>query len=176
MAMTNDVLIAAVIGAHGLKGDVKVKTFTATPEALARYRRLHAKDGRVFTNAQFRPGNADEAVVTFSEVVDRNTAEGLKGLELFVARDTLPAPDENEFYHADLIGLSAMDEADRVIGTVKAIHNYGAGDVIEIARGEGDTVLLPFARDFVPMVDVANGRVVIAVPEDVETGEKGNVE
>jgi 16S rRNA processing protein RimM len=171
-----DVLIAAVIGAHGLKGEVKLKTFTETPEALARYRRLHAEDGRVFTIAQFRPGNADEAVATFSEVVNRNTAEGLKGLELFVTRDTLPAPDENEFYHADLIGLTAMDEADRTIGTVKAIHNYGAGDVIEIARGEGDTVMLPFAREFVPVVDVANGRVVIAVPEDVETGERGNVE
>ncbi len=174
--MNNDVLIAAVIGAHGLKGEVKVKTFTETPGALARYRRLHAKDGRVFTIAQFRPGNADEATAAFAEVLDRVAAEKLKGLELFIARDTLPAPDENEFYHADLIGLSAMDEADRVIGTVKAIHNYGAGDVIEIARGEGDTVMLPFARDFVPVVDVANGRVVIAVPEDIETGKRGNVE
>src|SRR5580765_6806560 len=107
--------MAAVIGAHGLKGEVKVKTFTKTPGALARYKRLHAKDGRVFTIAQLRPGKADEAVATFAEVVDRNTAESLKGLELFVARDVLPAPDENEFYHADLIGLTAMDEADRVI-------------------------------------------------------------
>lgn len=174
--MARDVLLAAVIGAHGLKGEVKVKTFTETPDGLARYRRLHAKDGRVFTLATIRPGKADEAAVSFAEVVDRNTAEQLKGLELFVARDTMPVTAENEFYHADLVGLSAMDEADRIIGTVKAIHNYGAGDVIEIARGEGDTVMLPFARDFVPVVDVANGRVVIAVPEEVETGERGNVE
>ena len=174
--MTRDVLLAAVIGAHGLKGEVKVKTFTATPDGLARYRRLHAKDGQVFTLATVRPGKADEAAVSFAEVVDRNTAEGLKGLELFVARDAMPVTAENEFYHADPIGLSAMDEADRIIGTVKAIHNYGAGDVIEIARGEGDTVMLPFAKDFVPLVDVANGRVVIAVPEEVETGERGNVE
>ena len=168
--------MAAVIGAHGLKGEVKVKTFTETPGALARYKRLHAKDGRVFTIAQLRPGKADEAVATFAEVVDRNTAESLKGLELFVARDALPAPDENEFYHADLIGLTAMDEADRVIGTVKAIHNYGAGDVIEIARGDGDTVMLPFAKDFVPEIDLKAGRVVIAEPAEVETGERGNVE
>lgn len=174
--MSRDVLIAAVIGAHGLKGEVKVKTFTATPDALARYRTLHAKDGRVFTIAQLRPGKADEAVATLAEVVDRNTAESLRGLELFVKRDALPAPDENEFYHADLIGLTAMDEADRVIGTIRAIHNYGAGDVIEIARGDGDTVMLPFVKDFVPLVDLKAGRVVIAEPAEVETGERGNVE
>jgi 16S rRNA processing protein RimM len=174
--VSRDVLLAAVIGAHGLKGEVKVKTFTETPDALARYRRLHAKDGRVFTVAQLRPGKAGEAVATFAEVIDRNTAESLKGLELFVARDVLPEPAENEFYHADLIGLTAMDEADRVIGTVKAIHNFGAGDVIEIARSDGDSVMLPFAKDFVPVVDFSNGRVVIAEPAEVETGEKGNVE
>jgi len=173
--------MAAVIGAHGLKGEVKVKTFTEAPGGLARYKRLHAKDGRVFTIAQFRPGKADEAVVMFAEVVDRNMAESLKGLELFVARGALPAAEEGEFYHADLIGLTAMDVADRVIGTVKAIHNYGAGDVIEIARTSdegrgGDTVMLPFARDFVPEIDLKAGRVVIAEPAEVETGERGNVE
>ena len=168
--------MAAVIGAHGLKGEVKVKTFTATPDALARYKRLHAKDGRVFTVAQLRPGKVDEAVATLAEVADRNTAESLKGLELFVARDALPSIAQNEFYHADLIGLTAMDEADRVIGTVKAIHNYGAGDVIEIARSADDTVMLPFAKDFVPVVDLKAGRIVIAEPAEVETGERGNIE
>jgi 16S rRNA processing protein RimM len=171
--MTKDVLLAAVIGAHGLKGDVKLRLFTDEP---ARYRMLHAKDGRVFTVAKIRLGKAGEATATFAEVVDRVTAEGLKGLELFVARDTLPVPDENEFYHADLIGLTAMDEADRVIGTVSAIHNYGAGDVIEIVRADGDTVLLPFARDFVPEIDLEVGRIVVAEPAEVETGERGNVE
>jgi len=174
--MSRDVLLAVVLGAHGLKGEVRVKTFTETPEALARYAALHAKDGRVFTVAQLRPGKAAEAVVTFTEVVDRNTAEALKGLELFVAREHLPMPQENEFYHADLVGLSAEDEAGRVIGTVKAIHNYGAGDVIEIARGADDTVMLPFARDFVPTINLKDGRVVIAVPQDIEADERGNVE
>jgi 16S rRNA processing protein RimM len=165
-----DVLLAAVIGAHGLRGEVRLKTFT---EALARYPRLHARDGRLFTLAGVKAAKAGEAVASFREVVDRTTAEGLKGLELFVARDTLPAPQDGEFYHADLIGLTAMDAADRVIGTIQAIHNYGAGDVIEIARPSsegrgGDTVMLPFAKDFVPVVDLAAGRIVVAVPEDVE--------
>jgi 16S rRNA processing protein RimM len=162
--------MAAVIGAHGLKGEVKLKTFTETPETLARYR-LHAKDGRVFTVTQMRG-----EVAVFAEIADRRAAEMLKGLELYVARDALPETTGNEFYHADLVGLTAMDGEDRVIGTVKAIHNYGAGDVIEIARPDGDTVLLPFARDFVPVVDLANARIVIAIPDEIELGEKGTVE
>jgi 16S rRNA processing protein RimM len=174
--MTKDVLLAVILGAHGLKGEVRVKTFTEAPQALARYRQLHARDGRVFTVAELRPAKADEAVVSLAEVSGRTAAEDLKGLELFVARDVLPAPDVNEYYHADLVGLTAMDEEDRTIGTVKAIHNYGAGDVIEILRDDGDSVMLPFARDFVPLIDVANARIVVAVPEDAEAGEKGNVE
>jgi 16S rRNA processing protein RimM len=174
--MTKDVLLAVILGAHGLKGEVKVKTFTEAPQALARYKQLHAKDGRVFTVAGLKPAKADEAAVAFAEVSGRTAAEGLKGLELFVAREALPAPDTNEYYHADLVGLTAMDEEDRTIGTVRAIHNYGAGDVIEIVRDDGDSVMLPFARDFVPLVDVANARIVVAVPEDADAGEKGNVE
>jgi 16S rRNA processing protein RimM len=174
--VTRDVLIAAVIGAHGLKGEVKLKSFAETPQTLARYRRLHAKDGRVFSVTQLRG-----EVAAFAEVPDRGAAEALKGLELFVAREALPGTDDNEFYHADLVGLTAMDEEDRAIGTVKAIHNYGAGDVIEIERPStegrgGDTVLLPFARDFVPIVDLANARIVIAIPDEIELGEKGTVE
>jgi 16S rRNA processing protein RimM len=130
----------------------------------------------VFTVVSAKATKSDEAVVTFAEVVDRNTAESLRGLELFVPREALPEPAENEFYHTDLIGLTAMDEADRVIGTVKAIHNFGAGDVIEIARSDGDSVMLPFAKSFVPIIDFAGGRVVIAEPEEVESGERGNVE
>ena len=93
--MAKDVLLAAVIGAHGLKGEVKVKTFTETPDSLARYRRLHAKDGRGFTVSHAKATKSDEAVVTFAEVVDRNTAESLRGTELFVRREVLPEPAEN---------------------------------------------------------------------------------
>ncbi len=171
-----DVLLAVVLGAHGLEGEVRVKTFTETPEALARYGALHAKDGKAFHVASVRPTKNGEAVVKFEGVSGRLAAEQLKGLELFVDRGSLPAPDEDEFYHADLIGLIAEDEAGRVIGTVRAIHNFGAGDVIEIARSDDDTVLLPFTHETVPRVDVKGARLVVAVPEEVETGEKGNVE
>ncbi|MBV8978821.1 MAG: 16S rRNA processing protein RimM [Alphaproteobacteria bacterium] len=168
--------MAALIGAHGLKGEVRAKVFTEDLSALAAYKRLHARDGRVFTISKIKEAKPGEAHVTFAEVLDRATAESLKGLELFVARTALPEPAREEYYRADLIGLTAMDEEGRVIGKVLAIHNYGAGDVIEIARGPDDTVMLPFARDFVPVVDVAAGRVVIAVPEEVEAGEEGSVE
>ncbi len=174
---SRDVLLAAVIGAQGLKGEVKVKAFTSEPVAVANYGGLHTKDGRRFTVTAARATKPDEAILAFAEIADRTAAESLKGTELYVTRDALPPTDEDEFYHADLIGLRAEDETGRVLGTVHAILNYGAGDVIEIARPDGDTVLLPFTRETVPQIEIAQGRIQVAVPEEVEAGdEHGNVE
>ena len=89
----------------------------------------------------------------------------MKGTQLFVAREKLPAPDEEEFYHADLIGLEAQDSEGRVIGKVGSVHNFGAGDVIEISRPDGDHLLLAFTRETVPVIDIPGGRIVVAVPE-----------
>ena len=173
---SRDVLLAVVIGAQGLKGEVKAKAFTSSPDALARYGVLHTKDGRRLTVTAARGTSGDEAVLTIAEVGDRAAAEALRGVELFVARGALPAPEKEEYYHADLIGLRAEDVEGRALGTVHAIHNYGAGDVIEIARPDGDTILLPFTRETVPQVEIDEERVVVAVPEEIETGERGNVE
>ena len=96
-----------------------------------------------------------------------------RALNFFIARHALPPPEEEEFYHADLIGLEAQDSEGRVIGTVAAIHNYGAGDVIEITRPDGDTVLLAFTRETVPVIAIAAGHIVVAVPE---VDEDTNVE
>jgi 16S rRNA processing protein RimM len=112
--------------------------------------------------------------VRFEGVSTREQAEALKGVELHVARDVLPATDDEEFYHADLVGLRAEDEAGRAVGLVRAVHNFGAGDVIEITRDDGGNVLLPFTRETVPLVDVQASRIVVATPEDLE--EQGNVE
>ena len=166
--MPRDVLMAAVIGAQGLKGEVKAKVFTDSPDALARYRVLHDASGRPFQITAFRPTKPGEAVIAFKEVVDRNGAEALKGTELFVKRDALPATDEDEFYHADLIGLEAFDSEGRLLGKVAALHNFGAGDVIEILRADGDSVMLAFTRETVPAIDVEAGRIQVAVPEDDE--------
>lgn len=154
------------MGAQGLKGEVKAKVFTASPDALPRYGKLHSADGRTFTITAFRPSKQGEAVIAFAEVKDRNTAEALKGTELFVSRDALPEPDEDEFYHADLVGLEARDSEGRVLGKVVAVHNFGASDVIELTRDDGDSVHLAFTRETVPVIKIAEGYIVVAVPED----------
>jgi 16S rRNA processing protein RimM len=166
--MAQDVLLAAIIGAQGLNGAVKARIFTAHPEALPRYGVLHDARGKTYRITAFRPGKPGEAVIAFEGVRDRNAAEALKGTELFVARAALPATGSDEFYHADLIGLDAFDSEGRLAGKVAAIHNYGAGDVIEIIRSDGDSVMLAFTKETVPVIDVAGGRVEIAVPEDDE--------
>lgn len=174
--MHKDVLLGVVIGAQGLKGEVKVKTFTESPETLAAYGPLHDAGGRAFRVASCRAGK-DVSIVAFEGIADRTAAEGLKGTELFVAREALPQTAAQEFYHADLVGLRAEDGEGRVLGKVSAIHNFGAGDVIEIAREDGSgTVLLPFTREFAPLVDPGQGRIVIAVPEEVEAQTHGTVE
>ena len=164
--MSRDVLFAAILGAHGLKGEVRLKTFTATPETLGAYGPLHAKDGRAFTLASVRAGKDGEAVAAFEEIADRDAAENLKGVELFVKRAALPEARTGEFYHDDLVGLAAEDTEGRRIGRVAAIHNFGASDVLVIARDGGDEVLIAFTRENVPEIDMKSGRLVVAVPEE----------
>jgi 16S rRNA processing protein RimM len=166
-----EVLLAAVMGAQGLKGEVKAKIFTATPDALPRYGKLHGRDGRIFTITAFRPTRPGEAVIAFAEVGDRNAAESLKGTELFVTREALPAPEDDEFYHADLVGLEARDSEGRMLGKVVAVHNFGASDVIELARADGDSVHLAFTKETVPHIHIAEGYLIVAVPEDDEAGD-----
>jgi 16S rRNA processing protein RimM len=169
--MSKDVLLAAVIGAQGLKGEVKAKIFTEAPDALTRYGALHDAKGRTFEITAFRPAKAGEAVMSFRDVKTREGAEALKGTQLFIGRDALPPAKEEEFYRADLIGLEAQDSEGRVLGKVAAIHNFGAGDVIEIARLDGDNVLLAFTRETVPSIEIAQGRILVAVPEDNEDND-----
>jgi len=173
--MARDVLLGVVIGALGLKGEVKVKAFTERQDKLGAYGPLHTKDGKTFRVKSVREGKS-EAVVALDGVNDRNAAEALKGAELFVSRAALPKADANEFYYADLVGLRAEDTEGRAMGTVRAIHNFGAGDVIELVRDDGDEVLLPFTREVAQEIDLEGGRIVIAAPEEIEAGEKGSVE
>jgi len=174
--MPGYVLLGVVIGAQGLKGEVKVKTFTERPEKLGAYGPLHTRDGRRFTVTSVRDGKGS-SIVALEGVTSRNAAESLKGVELYVARSALPPVAAHEFYHADLLGLHAEDTEGRGIGKVIAIHNFGAGDVIEIERDDGQgTVLMPFTAEIVPTIDIAEHRIVIAAPEEVEAETRGNVE
>ena len=174
--MARDILLGVVIGAQGLGGEVRVKTFTESPERLAAYGPLHAKDGRVFEVANARAIKPDLAAVRLKGVNDRTTAEAFKGLELFVARSVLPSTEEEEFYHADLVGLRAEDPEGRLLGEVRAIHNFGAGDVIEIVRSDGGNIFLPFTHETVPTIDVAGARIVVAEPPDEEALAQRGVE
>src|ERR1700704_6047792 len=113
----------------------------------------------------------DHLVATLKGIATREDAERLNGIELYIARDKLPVTDADEYYHADLIGLAAVDTANEPLGRVIAIHNFGAGDIIEIAPPSGATMLLPFTNAVVPTVDVAAGRVVIELPDEIEGDE-----
>jgi 16S rRNA processing protein RimM len=166
-----DVLLAAIIGAQGLKGEVKAKLFTAAPDALPRYGVLHTRDGRKLKITAFRPSKEGEAVIAFEDVRDRNQAEALKGTELFVDRAALPEADEDEFYHADLIGLEVRDSEGRILGKVSALHNFGASDVLEFVRPDGDTVHIAFTKETVPVLNIADGFIIVAVPEDDEDND-----
>jgi 16S rRNA processing protein RimM len=174
--MPRDIVLGAVLGAHGLKGEVRVKFFTRAAEMLGAYGPLQAADGRMLSVADVRATLSGEAIVRFDAIDSREAAEALKGTGLSVTRDALPDAEADEFYHADLVGLSAEDPLGRHLGMVRSIHNFGAGDVIEIARADGDTVFLPFTREVAQEIDLANKRMVVAAPEEVEAGPHGTVE
>ena len=169
--MPAQVCVARIGAAHGVRGAVKLWTFTEDPFAVTRFGPLTTKDGaRAFEVAHAREGNG-HLVATLKGVTSRNEAERLNGIELYVAREKLPATDDDEYYHTDLIGLAAVTTADEPLGKVIAIHNFGAGDIIEIAPPKGATMLLPFTNAVVTTVDIAGGRVVIELPAEIEGDE-----
>ena len=157
----NPIQMAVIGAAHGIKGELRVKTFTGDPLALGAYGPLYAKDGRAFEIAAIRPAN-EVVVVRFKGVNDRNAAEALTGTELFVDRSALPDDGaEDEFYHADLVGLAVRDETGTAIGKVAAVQNFGGGDLLELTLGGRKGVLIPFTQAAVPEVSIAGGFVRI---------------
>jgi 16S rRNA processing protein RimM len=167
MGRPRDLVVAEIGAAHGLKGEVRLKSFTGVPADVARYGPLAADDGRTFEIVSARPAagtSPDMLVVRLKGVADRNAAEALTGTRLSVPFDRLPAAGDDEYYHADLIGLDAVTPDGEKLGTIVAVPNYGAGDLIEIAPPRGEAILVPFNRTHVPEVDVAGGRVVVVPP------------
>ena len=152
----------AVIGApHGVKGEVRVKTFTGDPLALGDYGPLRSADGRTFTVAAIRPAK-NVVVVRFREIASREAAEAVTGTELFIDRSALPDDlDEDEFYHADLIGLAVRDETGAPVGKVVAIQNFGGGDIVEVALTGRRTVMIPFTLAAIPEISVRDGFIRI---------------
>src|SRR5690242_1302689 len=171
MTVPAPICVARIGAAHGVRGAVKLWTFTEDPLAVREYGPLMTKDSaRQFELAHVREAK-DHLVATFKGVTTREDAERLNGIELYVPRDRLPETDEDEYYHADLIGLAAVNAAGEPLGRVLAIHNFGAGDIIEIAPPKGATLLLPFTNAVVPTVDLGEGRVVIELPQEIEGDE-----
>jgi 16S rRNA processing protein RimM len=164
------VLVGVVAAAHGVRGLVKVKSYTAVPADIAAYGPLADETGRRRVGLQvMSAAGAGTLVCRIDGVADRDAAEALKGLRLYVDRAALPAPEAEEYYHADLIGLAAELPDGTPFGRVVAVQNHGAGDILEIERPEGrpPVVDLPFTRAAVPVVDVAGGRVVVDPPPEL---------
>lgn len=171
--MTDRICVAQIIGSHGVHGRLRVKSFTADPEAVFEYNPLTDEAGaRSFTLRMTGMGK-DHFLVEALGVKGRDAADALKGVKLFVPRDRLPGlEDEDEFYHADLIGMETVTEGpegDAAFGTIKAIHDFGAGDVLELVHVSGKTVFIPFSRAVVPVVNVKSGRVVVDPPVNLFT-------
>lgn len=172
------VLLGEIVGVHGVQGQVRVRTHTGDPLDVTAYGPLTAEPGgRKLVLKDLREAKGGVVIAKVPGVADRNAAEALKGLRLYVPRSALPAPEEEEFYHADLEGLRAELAEGGDLGRVRRVVNYGGGDMLEIDRAGGGSVLVPFTRAIVPLVDVLGGRVVVDPPEGLladklEPGEK----
>jgi 16S rRNA processing protein RimM len=166
------VLIGRIGAPHGVRGEVLIQSFAHDSQAIASYGPLETEDGTRRVELSVVRVTPKGLVARITGVADRNGAEALKGLALYVERSRLPAAAEDEFYHADLIGLRAVDPEGRALGTIIAVGNYGAGDILELRlEGTRETELIPFAGAYVPSVDVAGGTITVVLPVSVEADE-----
>jgi 16S rRNA processing protein RimM len=163
------ILLGRIAGAQGLKGEVKINSFTADPEAIAAYGPLSGRDGQRFVIERVRHLKGGSVVAALEGVRDRGAAEALHGAELYVARDRLPEADEDEWYYEDLIGLKAVSPEGDEIGEVISVQNFGAGDLLEIRlRDARQSRFVPFTEAVVPAVHLKEGRLVLHLPAEVE--------
>jgi 16S rRNA processing protein RimM len=174
------ICVARIGAPHGIRGEVKLWPFTTDPLAIAEYGVLEMADGAGVIEIQSMRPARDFLVARLKGITDRTAAEKLRNVELFVPRDRLPAIEEDdEFYYADLVGLAAVDRAGATLGTIVAVHNFGAGDLLELKLDtDRETLLIPFTEATVPELDVAGGRVVIDLPmetpgDDIAPEEEG---
>ena len=170
----NKILLGQIGAAHGIKGQVRIATHTQDPEAIGSYGPLDTdRPGLTITLTKVRL-QKNVVIAHIKGISDRTAAEQLNGVSLYIDREKLPETgDEDDFYHADLIGLDARLESGVTIGKVSAVPNFGAGDLIEVRDPQsGDTYLYPFTRAVVPHVDIAGGFLTIVVPMDAPEGEE----
>jgi 16S rRNA processing protein RimM len=164
------VLVGRVAGAFGVRGEVRVTAYTGRPEALLAFRDLLRQDGSPGLTLVSGRAQKAEVIARSLQVATKEEADALRGLQLFVPREALPAPEEDEYYLTDLIGMAAVTPEGVAAGKVKAVQNFGAGDILEIDPGRGATWYLPFTREAVPEVDIAGGKITVVRP--AETSER----
>jgi len=171
--MTQDrVLVGKFGAAHGIKGEVRLQSFTGDPAAIGTYGPLFDHEGRSYKLAHLRPVKGDLFVARVEGLKSRTDAEALTNRELFVPRSVLPAPEEDEFYLSDLIGLEAFEGEDK-LGTIIDVLNFGGGDILEIKPvAGGETLLLPFTKEIVPEIDIAQRRVSVVQPDEIEVKDE----
>lgn len=168
--MTSDssqkVLMAKIGAAHGIRGEVRVKPFGDDPLSFADYGVLTSKDGATSFEVEKARVQKTVVVTKFRNVNDRNRAEELNGVELYIDRDQLPEPEEDEFYYSDLNGLAVVDQNGNNLGKIVAVQDFGAGDLLEIRPKRGRTFYIPFTRDFVPDISLSEGLITAQLPDD----------
>jgi len=171
-AASDWVCVARIVAAHGLTGALKLRCFTERPADVAVYGPVYDQQGRRFFELKVIGEARGGVLARVDHITDRNAADALRGTDLFVPRAALPAPGPDEFYHADLEGLVALRADGARLGTVRSLDNFGAGDLIEIEVDDGRTLTLPFDRHTVPVVDLAQGRLVVEPPAELLADER----
>ena len=172
--MPQDLILVGIFGAaHGVRGELRLKSYTGDPMAIADYPRLSDESGkRIFKIISARPVKDDILVVRVDGIADRTVAEKLTNTSIYIARADLPPADEEEFYHADLLGLRAETRDGTLIGTIANVLNFGAGDILDVRPEMGDNLLLPFTKKVVPIVEIAKKRVIVDLPDEVIVREE----
>ena len=160
------ICVGMIAGAHGIKGMVKLQSFTDPYDALADYAVVDETGAPVALQVTVQPGG--KLLARLDGFTDRTKVETLRGKRLYVDRDALPQPDDGEFYHADLIGMEAQSQDGKTLGKILALHNFGASDIVEIGAAGSKSFMVPFTDAFVPQVDIAARRITIAAFEEVE--------
>ena len=166
---TDRICVGSIGGAFGVNGEVRLKSYCGQPEAIVAYAPLWTEDGKRSFTLRLTRGSGTGLTARLSGITTKEEADALRGVELFADRDKLPHLPDDEFYHADLIGLEARDTGGVLIGKVIGVHNHGAGDLLEImGPGMKSALLLPFTRAAVPTIDLRAGRIVVDLPEGLD--------
>jgi len=170
------ICVGAIAGAHGVRGQVRITTFTADPDDLTAYGPVGDEDGGRHFEIAAVGRSRGQMIARIAGIGDRDAAEALKGTRLYVDRAALPATGADEFYHADLIGLAVVDLQGKAIGTIRGVFDFGAGDVLEVVPEDGPSQMVRFTREAVPEVDLKGGKVVVELPPEAPAGGGGEDE